>query len=68
MLMEGPKGKLSYEGFGNFVINKKEVTGKTKLGLVAGGTGITPCYQVIQSALHNDDGTNLSLVFGNRTT
>jgi len=35
--------------------------------MVAGGTGITPCYQVIQSALNADDGTQLSLIFGNRT-
>jgi len=42
--MEGPKGRLKYEGFGNFMITKKPVTGKTKIGLIAGGTGITPCY------------------------
>jgi len=47
MLMEGPKGRLHYEGFGNFMISKKPVSGKTKIGLVAGGTGITPCYQVL---------------------
>ena len=46
MLMEGPKGRLAYEGFGNFVITKKSVK-KTRIGMVAGGTGITPCYQVI---------------------
>lgn len=43
------------------------VEGKTKIGCISGGTGITPCYQVIQAALKNDDGTQLSLVFGNRT-
>lgn len=44
MLMEGPKGRLQYEGYGNFTISKKAVTNKTKIGCVAGGTGITPCY------------------------
>ena len=44
MLMEGPKGRLQYEGFGNFNILKKPVVGKTKIGCIAGGTGITPCY------------------------
>ena len=68
MLMEGPKGKLAYEGHGNFRITKKDVKGKTKIGCIAGGTGITPCYQVIQAALKNNDGTSLSLIFGNRTT
>jgi len=68
MLMSGPKGRLEYEGFGNFNIAKKEIKGKKFIGLVAGGTGITPCYQVIQASLLNKDGCRLSLVFGNRTT
>ena len=68
MLMEGPKGRLQYEGNGNFIIAKKAIEGKKNLGLVAGGTGITPCYQVIQASLKNNDGCKSSLVFGNRTT
>jgi len=68
MLMEGPKGRLYYEGHGNFNIAKKPVTGKKNIGCISGGTGITPCYQVIQAGLKNNDGTNMSLVFGNRTT
>lgn len=67
MKMEGPKGRLEYRGFGNFVIAKKEIAGKKKIGMVAGGTGITPCYQVLQAALKNGDGTKLNLVFGSRT-
>lgn len=43
------------------------VIGKKKIGHVAGGTGITPLYQIIQAALKNDDGTTHSLVFGNRS-
>ena len=35
--------------------------------MVAGGTGITPCYQILQACLKNNDGTDVSLVFGNRT-
>ena len=67
MLMEGPKGRLYYEGHGNFNIAKKSVTGKKKIGCIAGGTGITPCYQVIQAGLKNNDGTSHALVFGSRT-
>jgi hypothetical protein len=29
MLMEGPKGRLQYEGHGNFNIAKKAILGKT---------------------------------------
>ena len=68
MLMEGPKGRLFYHGHGKFEISKKIVEGKTKIGCISGGTGITPCYQIIQHALKNNDGTSLSLLFGNRTT
>jgi ferredoxin-NADP reductase len=39
--MEGPKGLLNYEGAGKFVIKKQPFT-KAKIGLIAGGTGITP--------------------------
>lgn len=39
--MEGPKGLLSYEGHGKFILKKKPIR-KTKIGLIAGGTGITP--------------------------
>jgi cytochrome-b5 reductase len=35
--------------------------------LIAGGTGITPCYQVLQAGLNGDDGTKFSLVFANRS-
>lgn len=40
--MEGPKGLLFYYGFTNFELRKKPLK-KTKVGLIAGGTGITPC-------------------------
>jgi ferredoxin-NADP reductase len=43
MLMEGPKGRLTYSGFGKFKLARNEAK-KTKIGCVAGGTGITPCY------------------------
>ena len=68
MLMEGPKGRLVYEGEGKFIISKKTLSQKkTKIGMVAGGTGITPCYQVIQSAINGNDGTELTLLYGSRT-
>lgn len=67
LLMEGPKGRLKYEGFGNFSILKKPVNGKTKIGLIAGGTGITPCYQIVQAVLANNDIARCSLLFGCRT-
>jgi NAD(P)H-flavin reductase len=64
--MRGPLGQLEYHGYGKFFI-KKQLIQKKRIGMVAGGTGITPCYQVLQAALNGNDGTTLSLIFGNRT-
>lgn len=52
--VRGPYGKLSYLGDGNFKILKKfkpltfQEQKFTKIGMIAGGTGITPMYQVRQ--------------------
>lgn len=39
-----------------------------RVGMLCGGTGITPIYQVLLSAHLNRDSTQYSLVFGNRST
>ena len=58
MTFRGPVVTLQYEA--NVV--------KT-LGMVCGGTGITPMYQVLRTALADpDDTTQLRLVFANRST
>lgn len=36
--------------------------------MVAGGTGITPIFQVLQEAYLNKDTVEYTLIFGNRTT
>ena len=39
-----------------------------RLGMIAGGTGITPLYQIIRTVLLNaEDRTRLSLLYANRT-
>ncbi|KAG7663063.1 uncharacterized protein J8A68_003406 [[Candida] subhashii] len=53
----GPVGRLKYEP------NMAK-----ELGLVAGGSGITPILQVITSIITNpDDQTKIKLIFGNET-
>jgi cytochrome-b5 reductase len=55
MQMKGPRGRFAYKP------NMKRA-----IGMVAGGTGITPMYQVAQAILKDpSDRTQLSLVFGN---
>ncbi|KAG2495238.1 hypothetical protein HYH03_006511 [Edaphochlamys debaryana] len=55
MAMKGPKGRFTYEP--NMV---------KKFGMIAGGTGITPMFQVINAILKNPkDTTKISLLYGN---
>ncbi|KAJ4817651.1 Nitrate reductase [Rhynchospora pubera] len=66
--VKGPVGHIEYTGCGNFMVHGKNVFAK-RLALIAGGTGITPAYQVIQAVLRNqpEDTTEMHLVFANRT-
>jgi len=67
--VKGPAGKLAYHGDGKFTIQegKNNAISKKvrKLGLIAGGTGITPMYQMITAILKNaKDKTSMSMVYG----
>jgi nitrate reductase (NAD(P)H) len=66
--IKGPVGHIEYNGCGNFVVNGKNIFAK-RLALIAGGTGITPVYQVIQAVLRNqpEDTNEMHLVYANRT-
>jgi cytochrome-b5 reductase len=39
-----------------------------KVGMICGGTGITPFYQILLSASENKDTIEYTLIFGNRTS
>lgn len=55
MQMKGPKGRFKY------VPNMTE-----RIGMVAGGTGITPCLQILRSALADPtDKTEFKLIYAN---
>lgn len=65
--VRGPTGLITYHGEGSFTVNGKKVAVKN-IGLIAGGTGITPCLQVIEQVLKNPkDKSQLSLIFGNQS-
>jgi len=73
--MRGPQGRLAYHGNGEFVIRRKSAVTKRdedvrstvrRLGMIAGGTGITPMLQLIRAILRDQkDPTHLSLIFAN---
>lgn len=67
MTVKGPLGHIEYERGGTFIIHGKRMP-VSKVALVAGGTGITPMYQVIKGALEcASDSTHISLVYANTT-
>ncbi|XP_076450996.1 NADH-cytochrome b5 reductase 2-like isoform X2 [Babylonia areolata] len=73
MDFRGPNGLLVYDGKGTFKIrpDKKEEP-ETKMaknvGMIAGGTGITPMLQLIRQVFKDpEDNTNLWLIFANQT-
>ncbi|XP_067855309.1 NADH-cytochrome b5 reductase 3-like isoform X1 [Heptranchias perlo] len=69
----GPSGLLVYKGKGRFAIraDKKsdaEIKTVKKVGMIAGGTGITPMLQLIRAIVKNpEDPTICHLLFANQT-
>jgi NAD(P)H-flavin reductase len=65
--MRGPFGRIEYIGRGRYRLQGKEHFMK-RCAMVAGGTGITPMYQVIRAILDDpDDPTEVALVFANKS-
>ena len=62
----GPYGHIEYYGRSSW---KKYGNNKTKLGMIAGGTGVTPMLQIIKAILldKENDQTEISLLFANQT-
>ncbi|KAK7385239.1 hypothetical protein VNO78_30953 [Psophocarpus tetragonolobus] len=65
--VKGPLGHIEYTGKGNFIAHGEPKFAK-RLAMLAGGTGITPIYQVIQAVLKDpEDRTEMFLVYSNKT-
>ncbi|GLT84994.1 hypothetical protein SLE2022_031970 [Rubroshorea leprosula] len=65
--VKGPLGHIEYTGRGNFLVHGKPKFAK-KLAMLAGGTGITPIFQVVQAILKDpEDKTEMYVVYANRT-
>ena len=67
MTISGPWGMNEYLGKGNFKVGTKSLS-CSKLGMMAGGTGITPMLQVMAAILKDpSDKTEISLIYANQT-
>lgn len=73
ILVRGPSGRLEYQGTGRFAIRKTKTSPPAfssydRVGMIAGGTGITPMLQLIEAVCKDPaDKTHCSLLFANQT-
>jgi cytochrome-b5 reductase len=78
MDVKGPMGEVVYNGNGRFAITRKDPEKKVatfvqqalirRVGMIAGGTGITPMLAIIRDIMKRPhDKTHVSLIFGNLT-
>jgi cytochrome-b5 reductase len=68
----GPAGKVIYLGRGYIRVKypgkPEQIRFATDIGLIAGGTGITPMLQIVKAILKDpSDTTRVSLLFANQT-
>jgi len=63
--LSSPHGHLQYLGKGEFIIEENELPRKfNKIGMICGGTGVTPMFQLIQKVISaRMDNTGLSLIY-----
>ncbi|CAL5220115.1 g2068 [Coccomyxa viridis] len=67
MEVKGPLGHFHYLGRSRYTLDGAPHTAK-HISMIAGGTGITPMYQVIKAVLKQaDDDTQLSLLYANQS-
>lgn len=65
--IKGPFGEFEYTGPGRALFNHIPFH-VDRFIMVAGGSGITPCYQVIQEvAQDKEDGTEMTMFYANKT-
>jgi NAD(P)H-flavin reductase len=65
--VKGPVGHMHYLGYGNYTLDKVPHS-TARINMIAGGTGITPMYQVIKAILKNsDDKTEMALLYANQS-
>uniref|UniRef100_A0A0N4U166 NADH-cytochrome b5 reductase n=1 Tax=Dracunculus medinensis TaxID=318479 RepID=A0A0N4U166_DRAME len=69
----GPNGLIIYKGRGKFAVRPSKAAIPVEhyyreLGMIAGGSGITPILQVVQAILKDSgDTTKMSLIFANKS-
>lgn len=67
--LKGPIGSFKYHGQGHYSHASGRKGTCLEIGMICGGTGLTPMYQILQAILadKHHDTTKVSLIFCNRT-
>ena len=67
--IQGPTGSFTYDGQGCYSHSSGRRGKALQIGMICGGTGLTPMYGIMQAILADraNDNTQVSLIFGNRT-
>ncbi|KAG0094032.1 hypothetical protein BGZ93_009399 [Podila epicladia] len=67
--IKGPIGSFTYYGQGQYSHSSGRKGNCRQIGMICGGTGLTPMYQIMQALLADkaQDASKVSLIFGNRT-
>ena len=71
--VKGPTGRIQYKGNGKFAIRKDKKSEPVmyqfeRIGLIAGGSGVTPMYQLMQAITSDpEDRTQVHLLFANQS-
>ncbi|KAG0364391.1 hypothetical protein BGX24_004629 [Mortierella sp. AD032] len=67
--LKGPIGSFKYNGLGHYSHAPGKKGRCLQIGMICGGTGLTPMYQILQAILADKvhDTTKVSLIFCNHT-
>ncbi|KAI9237668.1 MAG: hypothetical protein BYD32DRAFT_446131 [Podila humilis] len=67
--VKGPVGSFTYKGQSHYSHASGRKGTCLQIGMICGGTGLTPMYQIMQAILADKvhDATKVSLIFGNLT-
>lgn len=65
--MRGPSGRLKYLGEGRFDIRGRSQKAYKNIGMIAGGSGLTPMLQILRAIAHSPkDRTQVTFIFANQ--
>ncbi|KAI7847054.1 Oxidoreductase, molybdopterin-binding domain-containing protein [Circinella umbellata] len=65
--VKGPLGEYEYQGEGNYSLMRQPSQHTKYICMIAGGTGITPMWQIIDALRHDREPPHVSLIYCVRT-